>query len=329
VTLIAQWDESAHVIFNLYVEGMVDANGQPDLISSATVIARGESVNSAGKELNLDNLDELSLFLTNSPFNSINWDIPYDFDGWSNIDNLTLDSSLNEYETIFTSRLVLKRYTVTFVDPQVNLFGQTVEVPWGSTLLEPELHRRDYDPPAGYNVLGWHTGITNSEEEALAQINVDAYSEATLRIMPGHAGDSGRDDLATRNITNPIGIMNNLDLGRLSNVLSRMTTSVTISEGAQLFIFDGNEESGKLGLANANIITDDTVLTRVNTLEDDTSNPDTNNPDNNNPKTNNPGNNGNPSSTNNNIPITGGYILFIVIVLLGMVLLLRIKRRSI
>ena len=283
ITLYAVY-ESVEVTFTLNVEGVATP-----FVSSPITLATNQRPSDVLPNLNTI----LGAYITNHPFTG-NYQDSHVLSAW--------DSELSQFlyeDKNFTATLSLRRFTVTFVDPSVDLFGDQFNVPFGSLLLEPKIGHPEYVlDPTLYSVTGWYTGIITERVDALATLSADTLASATLSQMPGNDINENRCDLRARFLAIPFdsGIVVNpdsqpctLDDGTLFvpqgfNILSRLRAFIPSlwadpDSGDQLytpgpsveekevipvaaFNFAGTEADRGSGNLSGDVIVSDLVLTR-------------------------------------------------------------------
>jgi hypothetical protein len=256
------------VTFTLNVEGLDASSSYLPIPLEYTITQHGYTLTSEIPIINNWLKDYLELV----PFTGDYHD-SHDFSGWlSNHDSI--DSPILR-DTDFVGTLTLKRFNVVFVCPQVGLYGETIRVPYGSSLLEPRIDPSEYQLPDGYRHIGWHLGGFLSKEEALKSMDTmraDGISGATTSIqMPGQDPTGTRPDLAARVIIETLDGYNititenkrRMDYTFSNNVINNVPVENVDLNNVTLFNFSGSEDTGKV--ANEyDVITQDKVLTRIN-----------------------------------------------------------------
>jgi len=304
-----------NVTFRLFVEGLEDNE-----FSLTKEIPMGTSVIGNGIQLDLDQFAGLHYRVSEVIFIDDILESHYLLvdDDWTN-PNHTLYDDLDE-DTEFDAYLLLRRFNVTFVDPNYNLFGDTIQVPFGSNLLEPAIHLAKYDPPAN-STHGWYLGVINTRQQA-----ADSVSSATSQ-MPGNVTNPDTPHLqalAARNlVVKPSGIFVNAQVPTQPQIESITQQSYVLgaldTSNAQRFIFAGNkpEDPNAVHSLSSTIVTSDKVLTRIITMEEQTQQPEQ--PDQ--PTT------PQPVQTPVTTPATGNLYIVIVVVMLSLFGILLIGRK--
>jgi len=185
VTFTAQWLPAVYVMFVLQVEGLLS---YPHTHAVAIPVGTNVDDNNVDPDLNVWLDQYLSVYLGVDLWQQAFQDFP-GWTGYSYIDgnqvsnSLTIESLLTDTDGIyvFEGSLTLQRFTVVFVDPLVNLYGQTIEVPFGSTIKEPSIHHPQYFLPEGLSSAGWFMNVFTDVNQA-----TDAISNPTPN-MPGNS----------------------------------------------------------------------------------------------------------------------------------------------
>jgi len=261
------------VTFNLTVEGASVQN-----FTLTQSIQAGTSVNDNSIDyLNFSNFSNFDTFINSGIFAGFSTEqshVLVTSNDWTNSDSLTLDSELSQ-DTIFNATMYLRRFRVTFSDPSFSLFGDTVQVPFGSNLVEPAIHIERYQVPVN-STHGWFEGIFLTRDDAASAL--DDVSRATPQ-MPGHVPalqdnptDARLQALAARNLVistpNSFAFVPDVIANPLSSNIEAQSVSIRDTSNATQFIFTGNEpeDANATHSLNATLVTQDKVLTRVITL---------------------------------------------------------------
>jgi len=277
MTFTAQWLPAVYVMFVLQVEGLLS---YPHTHAVAIPVGTNVDDNNVDPDLNVWLDQYLSVYLDVDLYQQAFQDFP-GWSGYSYIDgnqvsnSLTIETPLTDTQGIyvFEGSLTLQRFTVVFVDPLVNLYGQTIEVPFGSTLKEPSIHHPQYFLPEGVSSAGWFMNVINDVDQA-----VDTISSPT----PSMPGNSANPAVNARVIT--LGINDDVRITPGGGLVGWHPTPIHPHEMEILelesdrvieldtsnkveFNFNGNEITGPTDPANMTRVTSNKVIVRLHQEE--------------------------------------------------------------
>jgi len=260
VTLYAIWNANIiNVQFSLGIEGT------SQILRLNIPLYAGQSLNdiNISEKIDVNLFPGFTTYINQAPFNG---DVTYShvpLTAWYQTNGYTFDTVLTR-ETSFYNYLLLRRFTVTFVDPEYGLFGDTVMVPFGSNLLEPAVHHPGYILPANAT-YGWYVNVIPDRPSAVAAVEADGFTSATPR-MPGNSDDPTVD---SRVIIVP---MAGITLDQFTEIPIEpepiTESAVGQLEEPQEFNFAGAfpEDNSATHSLNVDIITSNLVLTRQSSV---------------------------------------------------------------